>query len=532
IQTLWTLPLDTGSDEVTPDSELMLSEGKFRLQDPVRINWSGPDSLLLVDPFRLVEVKAGKVSQRLLLQALRRQAGQLNQAPEASFVARQQREAMIAGGSRTSIQKMLEKVTLFEAAPEEFYQDLIEQLQTQVFNRGDLIVRQGEPGSEMFLIRQGQIEVLDAQAKSVVARIGPGDVFGEVALMLGSPRNATVRAGSYAELFSLSQTALDALLPIYPDLRSRLLRLAQDRSTQQQLRSEADMSRLRTRMQSLRASESAAPAPRPQTQAGPPAGLKLGPLRFWARHTSSNQLAELDRAGTSQQLLEPGEMLLQPMAACASSQGLWVLDAGLDQLLLLDPENQQVLASYSSWGNEALNQPRALALGPEGLWIANTGASQLLLLSPDGELLNALACGRAPTALQVLPNQRLLIADQRMHTVSEMTYSGELCWSYGTPRRFGREENMLFAPEHSLRLDTGHTLIADTGNSRLIEVNAEGRIVWSLISGGAIRMTRPTFAERLPSGHTLIEHSNRSRWLEVSAQQLPVWRYALPIDGF
>ncbi|MBF2054126.1 MAG: AAA family ATPase [Candidatus Sericytochromatia bacterium] len=156
-----------------------------------------------------------------------------------------------------------------------------------------------------------------------------------------------------------------------------------------------------------------------------------------------------------------------------------------------------------------------------------------LSLQPLGEaILERVTHGRAPSAVAALDNGHLLVTDMRQHTVSEITTAGEVVWSYGTPRKFGRDENLLFSPEYATRLSNGHTLIADTGNSRVIEVDSKSRIVWSLLSGTGLRMTRPTRVERLPDGHTLVEHSNRSQWLEVNRELIPAWRYAVPVESF
>lgn len=512
-----------------------LRDRHFRLQDPVRLVWTDQSNLLLINPYLLVRFNLQtQQPQKMLIQALRRRPGQMNQAPEANFVVRQQREAHLQGGSQASLRKMLEKVSLFDQGSQELYDDLIACLQTKVFNRGDLIVTKGEHGADLFLIRQGQVEVLGSSASEVVARMGSGDVFGEVALMLGVPRNASIRAASYTETFTLNQTALDALLPEYPDLRERLLKLAQERATQQQMRKEAELEQVASRVMALR-SQNALGSPRSSQQARTQLEMPevtLEPLDFWVRHQGSSQLAKLNRQGQSLYLFESGDELLQPVAALESGDGLWVLDAGHNRLLLLDAE-ARVLASYGEWQQHALNQPRAMALAADGsVWIANTGASELLQVSAQGELLAVIAAGRAPVSIQILPDQSLLVADQRLHTVSEFSAAGLEKPVYGTARKFGRDENLLFAPEYAERLANGHTLISDTGNSRILELDAEGRIVWSLLAGGNLRMTRPTLAQRLANGHTLVEHSNRSRWLEVNQQNLPVWRYSLPVDGF
>lgn len=513
---------------------LPTDSGRYRISEPLGLQWRTDKELLIFDAFRLlvIDTLSGAVLHSGLIQELRLPAGGQNLAPEASFAAQADRNLNLLGGSSISLIELLRRSPLFQDVSRDFLRELIGRLRTQIYNRGDQIVRQGDIGQEMYLIRQGQVEVLDNKQQKVVARMSAGDLFGEVALMLGLPRNATLRAGSYCELFKLHQTDLDDLLPDYPEVKERLLQLAHDRQQQAQLRSQAEQEQLRQRIQTLMSQKGQPVLPVTRAAAARvDAERPLPPLEFWAMHPQSGQLARINRAGETLQLLGPLQGLVQPVAAQNTPHGTWVLDMGLNALLLL--EEDRVRLNLERWNRVFLAQPRGMFENADGsLWIANTGCGELLLISAAGELLRTLSWGRAPAAVSVLDNGHLLVTDLRQHTVSEMTIEGEEVWRYGTPRSFGRDENLLFAPEYAQRLADGHTLITDTGNSRILEVDAEGRIVWSVSSATGLRVIRPTRAQRLASGHTLIEHSNHFYWLEITPEQLPVWRFGLPVRGF
>ena len=72
-------------------------------------------------------------------------------------------------------------------------------LRERALKRGQVLFREGDPGEEMFLVRRGSIVIskpVTGRVEQVLARIGPGDFFGEMSLFDRSPRSATVQADS------------------------------------------------------------------------------------------------------------------------------------------------------------------------------------------------------------------------------------------------------------------------------------------------------------------------------------------------
>jgi len=69
---------------------------------------------------------------------------------------------------------------------------------------GEAIVRQGQAGASMFVIVRGAVVVRLESAGQDVARLGPGDFFGEMSLLTGAPRNATVRPTTDSELIEVT----------------------------------------------------------------------------------------------------------------------------------------------------------------------------------------------------------------------------------------------------------------------------------------------------------------------------------------
>ncbi len=86
----------------------------------------------------------------------------------------------------------LKKVPLFEDLDSRELQDIANSMRERRVAAGDVVLEQGAAGAGFFVVDQGMAEVtVDGDP---VATIGPGDYFGEIALLTGSDRTATVTA--------------------------------------------------------------------------------------------------------------------------------------------------------------------------------------------------------------------------------------------------------------------------------------------------------------------------------------------------
>ena len=89
------------------------------------------------------------------------------------------------------------------------------------FAAGEVIIRQGEPGSRFYVITEGEAEVLQRGDEGVERRVvtlGPGRYFGEVALLREAPRTATVRALTDLAVVSLDRKDFSTLVRVMPHL--------------------------------------------------------------------------------------------------------------------------------------------------------------------------------------------------------------------------------------------------------------------------------------------------------------------------
>ena len=96
----------------------------------------------------------------------------------------------------------------------------------QVYENGQTIVRQGDPGEGMFVILAGEVEVvrLGPGGETPLTTLKAGDLFGEMALFAKEPRSATVRAKGEARVLSVDKRAFMKRVHQDPSLAFDLLR--------------------------------------------------------------------------------------------------------------------------------------------------------------------------------------------------------------------------------------------------------------------------------------------------------------------
>jgi CRP-like cAMP-binding protein len=84
---------------------------------------------------------------------------------------------------------------------------LLDGTRAQLYAAGEPIVREGAQGSSMFLLMQGEAAVTLAHTSGEVARLRDGDFFGEMSLLTGEPRTATVTAATDCRLLEIGVDA-------------------------------------------------------------------------------------------------------------------------------------------------------------------------------------------------------------------------------------------------------------------------------------------------------------------------------------
>lgn len=115
----------------------------------------------------------------------------------------------------------LAAVPMFRACTRRELSAIAKAADTVAAESGTTLVREGEAGREFFVILDGIASV--TRGRRHVAALGPGDYFGELALLDGERRDATVKAASPMEVLVVSQRCFAGLLNDVPTLARHLL---------------------------------------------------------------------------------------------------------------------------------------------------------------------------------------------------------------------------------------------------------------------------------------------------------------------
>lgn len=116
---------------------------------------------------------------------------------------------------------VLAEVDLFGSLPPEAVEGIARAAQQRTLRRGDVLFREGDPGTELFVVEQGRIAIANKSfdgRESVVALMEPGDVFGEMSLFDGHGRSAEARALEPSSVYAVPFEPLRALFREQPEL--------------------------------------------------------------------------------------------------------------------------------------------------------------------------------------------------------------------------------------------------------------------------------------------------------------------------
>ena len=122
-----------------------------------------------------------------------------------------------------AVVEALGRTKLFGAFPDKELRKVQQAGKEISFAAGADVTTKGEAGGRFFLILEGEADVVLGGAAAASRRIGPGETFGEIALLDGGPRTATVVAVSPLRTFSLASWNFRPLVLEHPELATAVI---------------------------------------------------------------------------------------------------------------------------------------------------------------------------------------------------------------------------------------------------------------------------------------------------------------------
>ena len=136
-------------------------------------------------------------------------------------------ETKAAAHKSYSPEELAERFPLFAGLTTEQRETVALHFEVRPAQPGERLIRVGDKADAVYFISMGQVEVVVNDHK---IKMGPGDFFGEMALLSGQPRSADVTALDFCKLLTLSRRDFRELLRRYPGMRAPIAAIAKERS--------------------------------------------------------------------------------------------------------------------------------------------------------------------------------------------------------------------------------------------------------------------------------------------------------------
>ncbi len=185
-------------------------------------NYVKGHALVVLFPLGLGDIAGGLI--RVALRGL----GQRWDAAELAL----QEYGLVGGISEEEATRALRENPVLWGLPEAARARLGAAAERRSVPAGRFVFHQGDPADTLYLIRDGQAQVLSEQPAAgaqpgeaevlVLDQLGPGEVFGEVALLMNSPRSAGVKAATSLDLLCVRRSVLEALFRDEPEVEAAL----------------------------------------------------------------------------------------------------------------------------------------------------------------------------------------------------------------------------------------------------------------------------------------------------------------------
>jgi small-conductance mechanosensitive channel/CRP-like cAMP-binding protein len=134
--------------------------------------------------------------------------------------------------------ELLARTELFEQIARSDLQRLARSIKHRIFHEGDRLITQGDAGDSMFILLEGLLDVClqkETGTESPIAQMQPHDFFGEMSLLTGAPRSATVVAATDVVVFEITKEDIEKLLlerPLIAEILSNAVAVRNLRSSE------------------------------------------------------------------------------------------------------------------------------------------------------------------------------------------------------------------------------------------------------------------------------------------------------------
>ncbi|HNW45392.1 MAG TPA: cyclic nucleotide-binding domain-containing protein [Elusimicrobiales bacterium] len=142
------------------------------------------------------------------------------------------KKLVITDADSVQFTKVVKKIKLFASMNMGLMEKILNRIAYYQCDKGEKVCKQGGPGDAFYVVNEGKLEVSVREAflfSRTLAHLGPGDCFGEMALLTREPRNATVTCEEDSKIFVLMIENFDQVLEENPTFATEMKKLAADR---------------------------------------------------------------------------------------------------------------------------------------------------------------------------------------------------------------------------------------------------------------------------------------------------------------
>lgn len=125
---------------------------------------------------------------------------------------------------------LVRKVPILKNASDDLISKIILNLVPVVYMKDDFIFKKGDTGHHLYFISKGQVEILGEDGITSYGVLSEGSFFGEIALLLDTPRTASIKALDYCDFYYLDKDTFKSIIHHYPDFAAYIDKLIKERS--------------------------------------------------------------------------------------------------------------------------------------------------------------------------------------------------------------------------------------------------------------------------------------------------------------